>query len=143
MSLCEYVCTTQLFTTNKFLPKIRVLLQIWVKVLIWKNWPKFGSIAQIWGYFCCPKHVFSQYIKNNYQLCKFKSLGGFSTVFNISVNNYSFLAKCLHSQTYRRRLAFDPNLGHCPKFEICNCPKFGAMPQNSAIPDCWRFYNKW
>ena len=133
LSVCMWVCMW--VSEWIFSPKLEYCSNFGWKFLLGKNWPKFGSITKIWENFCCPKHVFSEFIKNNYQICEFKILGGFSIGLAISVNNYSFLTKCFHSQKYLRKLAFAPNLGHCPKFEICNCPKFGAMTQNSAIPD--------
>ena len=53
----------------------------------------------------------------------------------MSVNNYGLMRNRFPIGFIIWKLAFDPNLGHCPKFEICNWPKFGAMPQILAIPD--------
>ena len=56
---------------------------------------------------------------------------------DMSLNNYGSMRDCFPIGFPIWKLAFDPNLGHCPKFEICNWPKFGAMPQILAIPDWW------
>ena len=63
---------------------------------------------------------------------------------DMSMNNYSLMRKCFPIRFPIWKLAFDPNLGHCPKFEICNWPNFGAKTQISAIPDWWRHSrNRW
>ena len=75
--LFSFVSPPQIIFKFKIFPKIRESLQFWVKICIWKNWPKFGSITLILGYFSFSKHVLYKYIKNKYQLHKSKSLGGF------------------------------------------------------------------